>query len=468
MLVLCINTCGYTLDRALKGSGAAQQEEEEEEEDSSAGSAEHTKKTSLGFTPFHLAFRDIKYHVPKPGHLSKELTLLKGISGVFAPGRLTALMGASGAGKTTHWDLLGTQDRKEGGREEGTVTLNGYPKVQKTFARVMGYVEQFDIHCSQATVHEALMFSGKMRLPEDTDDAVKSKLGQSFKGLDARAASIVMRAVRNTVNTGRTVVCTIHQPSLEIFQAFDELLLLKRGGETIFFGDMGVDQVGNNPANWMLDVSAADAEIELGADFADFYKKSPLKEKVEKRLDTASQPVEGTGDLHFDTAFSVSSLTQLREKASGMYSPAPFATAQGIVEIPYIMVQAVVYVLIVYWMAGFEATATKFFWFLLYNWLNLTCITYFGIMAINLTPAVEFGTVFVAFFFTLWNLTCGFVSPQPLGDVNDEFINVGGIGEPEELMHSFIGWVVLIQFAFIATFRSVSIIALLRLNFQKR
>ena len=40
----------------------------------------------------------------------------------------------------------------------------------------------------------------------------------ALAGLDARAASIVMRSVRNTVNTGRTVVCTIHQPNLTIFQ----------------------------------------------------------------------------------------------------------------------------------------------------------------------------------------------------------------------------------------------------------
>ncbi|KXZ51846.1 hypothetical protein GPECTOR_11g285 [Gonium pectorale] len=57
--------------------------------------------------------------------------------------------------------------------------------------------------------------------------------------LDARAASLVMRAVRKTVNTGRTVVCTIHQPSREIFEAFDELLLLKPGGRVIFNGPMG-------------------------------------------------------------------------------------------------------------------------------------------------------------------------------------------------------------------------------------
>lgn len=42
-------------------------------------------------------------------------------------------------------------------------------------------------------------------------------------GLDARAAAVVMRTVRNTVDTGRTVVCTIHQPSIDIFENFDEV-----------------------------------------------------------------------------------------------------------------------------------------------------------------------------------------------------------------------------------------------------
>ena len=58
----------------------------------------------------------------------------------------------------------------------------------------------------------------------------------SRSGLDARAAAIVMRTVRNIVNTGRTIVCTIHQPSIDIFESFDELLLLKRGGQTIYAG----------------------------------------------------------------------------------------------------------------------------------------------------------------------------------------------------------------------------------------
>ena len=55
----------------------------------------------------------------------------------------------------------------------------------------------------------------------------------------------------------------------------------------------------------------------------------------------------------------------------------------------------------------------KFFWFFFFLFLNLAAFTYFGIMAINLTPAVQFGTVFVAFFFTLWNFLCGFLMAQP-------------------------------------------------------
>lgn len=48
-------------------------------------------------------------------------------------------------------------------------------------------------------------------------------LDEPTSGLDARAAAIVMKAVRNTVDTGRTVVCTIHQPSIDIFELFNEV-----------------------------------------------------------------------------------------------------------------------------------------------------------------------------------------------------------------------------------------------------
>lgn len=138
------------------------------------------------------------------------------------------------------------------------------------------------------TVYESLVFSAWLRLPTDVDpdkrkmfieevmdlvelnqirDALVGLLGvdglsteqrkrltiamelvanpsiifmdEPTSGLDARAAAIVMRAVRNTVDTGRTVVCTIHQPSIDIFESFDELFLMKRGGEEIYVGPLG-------------------------------------------------------------------------------------------------------------------------------------------------------------------------------------------------------------------------------------
>ncbi|XP_078438613.1 ABC transporter G family member 10-like [Wolffia australiana] len=64
-------------------------------------------------------------------------------------------------------------------------------------------------------------------------------MDEPTSGLDARSAAIVMRTVRNTVNTGRTVVCTIHQPSIDIFESFDELLLMKLGGQVIYAGQLG-------------------------------------------------------------------------------------------------------------------------------------------------------------------------------------------------------------------------------------
>ena len=56
-----------------------------------------------------------------------------------------------------------------GGRIEGDVRINGHPKEQDSFARVSGYVEQFDTHSAAATVHEALMFSGVLRNENDID-----------------------------------------------------------------------------------------------------------------------------------------------------------------------------------------------------------------------------------------------------------------------------------------------------------
>jgi ABC-type multidrug transport system ATPase subunit len=61
-------------------------------------------------------------------------------------------------------------------------------------------------------------------------------LDEPTSGLDSRAARIVLRVLANIAKRGRAVVCTIHQPSAELFDHFDSLLLLKSGGKVVYFG----------------------------------------------------------------------------------------------------------------------------------------------------------------------------------------------------------------------------------------
>src|SRR6266487_3205557 len=99
------------------------------------------------------------------GILEDRLELLKGVNGAFRPGVLTALMGISGAGKTTLMDVL--SGRKTTGYIQGDITISGYPKKQETFARISGYCEQTDIHSPNVTVYESLLYSAWLRLSPD-------------------------------------------------------------------------------------------------------------------------------------------------------------------------------------------------------------------------------------------------------------------------------------------------------------
>jgi ABC-type multidrug transport system ATPase subunit len=111
------------------------------------------------------------------GVVEDRLVLLKGVSGAFRPGVLTALMGVSGAGKTTLMDVLA--GRKTGGYIEGDIKISGYPKKQETFARIAGYCEQNDIHSPHVTVYESLLYSAWLRLPPEVDSETR-KVGTHF------------------------------------------------------------------------------------------------------------------------------------------------------------------------------------------------------------------------------------------------------------------------------------------------
>lgn len=256
--------------------------------------------------------------------------------------------------------------RKTGGKITGDIRLNGHPKDSETFAHVSAYVEQEDSHMGECTVLEALHFSASLRLPTDVSaetrckfvdevldlmelrrlsDAMIGEVGHGHAltieqrkrltiavelvsnpsilfcdepttGLDARGASLVMSTIRATAATGRVVVCTIHQPSYQIFEAFDELIVLKPGGRCIFNGPLGPEasllisyfqnipgvepmKPQMNPANWMLEQTAPRREAELGVDFADIFDKSAEAKQAFAITDAASEKAPGSKPLSF-------------------------------------------------------------------------------------------------------------------------------------------------------------------------
>ncbi|KAH7655214.1 P-loop containing nucleoside triphosphate hydrolase protein [Dioscorea alata] len=350
------------------------------------GRAKETKNKGrmmvLPFQPLAMTFQDISYYVDTPpemrqqGYAHKKLQLLHNITGAFRPGILSVLMGVSGAGKTTLLDVL--SGRKTAGLIEGDIKIGGYPKTHKTFTRISGYCEQTDIHSPQITVEESVIFSAWLRLPNEIDSKTRSEfvnevletieldsikdalvgrqgvnglsteqrkrltiaielvanpsilfMDEPTSGLDARAAAIVMRAARNIADTGRTVVCTIHQPSIDIIETFDELMLMKKGGELIYSGSLGAHaskvieyferipgvpkiKENYNPATWMLEVTSSSFEAQLGVNFAQIYRKSTLYNDNKLLVKQLSTPAPGSRDLHFSTLFPQNGLGQFK------------------------------------------------------------------------------------------------------------------------------------------------------------
>lgn len=105
------------------------------------------------------------------GIAEDKLQLLVNVTGAFRPGVLTALVGVSGAGKTTLMDVLA--GRKTGGLIEGDITISGYPKNQETFMRISGYCEQTDVHSPCMTIIESLLYSAFLRLPSNVDNPTR-------------------------------------------------------------------------------------------------------------------------------------------------------------------------------------------------------------------------------------------------------------------------------------------------------
>ncbi|XP_052135271.1 ABC transporter G family member 41-like [Oryza glaberrima] len=527
-----------------------------------------TRRMVLPFTPLTISFQNVNYYVDTPaemreqGYMDRKLQLLHNITGAFQPGVLSALMGVTGAGKTTLLDVLA--GRKTGGYIDGDIRVGGYPKIQETFARISGYCEQIDVHSPQVTVGESVAYSAWLRLPTEIDSKTRKEfvnevlrtteldeirdslvglpgvsglsteqrkrltiavelvsnpsiifMDEPTSGLDARAAAIVMRAVKNVAETGRTVVCTIHQPSIEIFEAFNELMLMKRGGELIYAGPLGqhscniiqyfqaipgVPKIKDNynPSTWMLEVTSTSMEARLGVDFAQIYRESSMFQDKDTLVKCLSKPPVGTSDLHFQTRFpqkfgeqlkaclwkqclsywrspsynmvrilfttisciifgalfwqkgdiknindqqgiftimgcmygatvfaginncqlvmpfvSIERSVVYRERFAGMYSLWAYSLAQVAMEIPYVMVQIVLFMFIAYPMIGYAWTPVKFFWFVYTMVCTLLYFLYIGMMIVSLTPNIQVASILASMFYTVQNLMSGFIVPAP-------------------------------------------------------
>ncbi|BGO92884.1 hypothetical protein NBRC10512_008005 [Rhodotorula toruloides] len=289
-------------------------------------------------------WEDLTYTVPVPGG---QRQLLDHVFGYVRPGQLTALMGSSGAGKTTLLDVLA--NRKTIGVIGGERLIAGRTP-GKEFQRGTAYVEQLDVHEPTATVREALRFSAYLRQPghipkaekdayveqviqllelEDKADAMigfsgfgldvearkrvtigvelASKpqlllfLDEPTSGLDGQSAYNIVRFLRKLAAAGQAILVTIHQPNAMLFENFDRLLLLKAGGRTVYFGDIGKDSHvlreylarngaicpdNANPAEYMLEAIGAGSGRQVGnKDWADIWNDSEEFQVVKREID---------------------------------------------------------------------------------------------------------------------------------------------------------------------------------------
>lgn len=304
-------------------------------------------------------WRNLTYTVKTP---SGDRILLDNVQGYVKPGMLGALMGSSGAGKTTLLDVLA--QRKTDGTIKGEILVDGRP-LSVSFQRSAGYCEQLDVHEPMCTVREALEFSSLLRQNRDTPQEEKlayvdtiidllemhdiehmliGKVGAGLSieqrkrltigvelvskpsilifldeptsGLDGQAAFNTVRFLRKLADVGQAVLVTIHQPSAQLFAQFDTLLLLSRGGKTVYFGDIGEDAKtiksyfkrydaacpdNVNPAEHMIDVVSG--SLSQGRDWNQVWLESPESKKMIEDLDAMVTDAAGKPPGTLDDGF---------------------------------------------------------------------------------------------------------------------------------------------------------------------
>jgi ABC-type multidrug transport system permease subunit/ABC-type cobalamin/Fe3+-siderophores transport system ATPase subunit len=289
-------------------------------------------------------WKDVCYDIKIKG---EDRRILDHVDGWVKPGTLTALMGVSGAGKTTLLDVLAT--RTTMGVITGEMLVDGSPR-DDSFQRKTGYAQQQDLHLATSTVREALTFSALLRQPAHVPrqekieyvseviklldmteyaDAVVGVPGEGLNveqrkrltigvelaakpalllfldeptsGLDSQTSWAILDLLDKLKKNGQAILCTIHQPSAMLFQRFDRLLFLAKGGRTVYYGDVGHNSevlvnyfVRNggpkcppeaNPAEWMLEVIGAAPGSHTDIDWHQAWRNSEEYAEVQRHLE---------------------------------------------------------------------------------------------------------------------------------------------------------------------------------------
>lgn len=307
---------------------------------------------------------------------SRRLTLLRDISCTVRPGELLALMGPAGAGKTTLMETInGTLCPTS-----GQVLVNGLD-VHRHFDALrghFGYVPQDDIVHRRLTVYEACFFTAKMRRevgrgkkisdkalhdrvvsvlseldissrantiiggPEGrvlsggqrkrvnlamelvTDPAVLF-LDEPTSGLSSTDAMGVMELLERLRDQGRTIIVTIHQPSRELYEMMDMVLILGVGGRMVYYGPVRAVyrhfKTAPTPEALFETFSPRQMDDAAWRQMAEDYRRTKDHEEcVVDRLASPLEPEERTPSPRVDRAVGLGQLLVLFERMSKLYT----------------------------------------------------------------------------------------------------------------------------------------------------